>query len=71
MVDQATLQARRAELEAEMLNAQQVTLRLQGALVIIDELLDALAREGCIPFMTMSGDKTSDTTSDNGGEQDG
>jgi len=38
-MDRATLEARRDELRAQLKQAEASTLRLQGALAILDELL--------------------------------
>jgi hypothetical protein len=42
MIDRATLETRRAELMKEMEHAREVSLRLQGALILMDELLAIL-----------------------------
>lgn len=39
MIDKATLEAKRAEYDAERVNAEQALLRLQGAIIALDELL--------------------------------
>lgn len=38
-IDKATLEAKRAEYDAERVNAEQALLRIQGALIAIDDLL--------------------------------
>jgi hypothetical protein len=39
MITRATLESKRAEYDAERLNAEYALLRIQGALVAVDELL--------------------------------
>lgn len=39
-MDRARLEARRAELAAELDRARKATLRLEGAITLIDELLE-------------------------------
>lgn len=39
MIDRATLERIRAEYDAERVNAEQTLLRIQGALIAVDELL--------------------------------
>ena len=46
MITRETLDAKRAEYETEQRNVEHVLLRLQGALVAIDELLALLDQAG-------------------------
>lgn len=45
MIDRATLEAKRAEYDQERANAEYALLRIQGALVALDELLALLAAQ--------------------------
>jgi len=45
-MDRATLEARRDELRAQLRQAEASTLRLQGALALIQELLDGYGNTG-------------------------
>jgi hypothetical protein len=39
MIDRATLERLRSEYDAERINAEQTLLRIQGAIIAVDELL--------------------------------
>ena len=45
MIDKATLEAKRAEYDLERQNAEYALLRIQGALVALDDLLALLAAQ--------------------------